>query len=193
MNDAIEVILSGGVAVIPTDTVYGLACLPGVPTAVARIFELKGRPDDKPLPVLAHDVGQLGDVADFDERAIEVASRFWPGPVTLVLPRAAGFTPALGGDDPTTVAVRVPQNEVVLELLRATGPLAVTSANRSGETPAATAAEAEEIFGSDVPAYVDGGLGGGVASTVLSLVAEPRVLREGAVARAELMAVIASR
>ena len=193
MNDAIDALRSGGVVVMPTDTVYGLACLPEVPAAVAAIFELKGRPDDKPLPILGHDAGALRDVARFDDRAAGLVSRFGPGPVTLVLPRAAGFTYDLGGDDSASVAVRVPQNEVALELLRSTGPLAVTSANRSGEAPASTAAEAEAIFGASVAAYVDGGVGRGVASTVISLMDEPRVLREGAIARDQLLDALGTR
>lgn len=193
MTDPIEAIRSGGVIVIPTDTVYGLACLPAVPAAVARIFELKGRPDDKPLPVLAHGIGPLKDVAAFDDRAEELGRRFWPGPVTLVVPRAAGFTHDLGGHDSSSVAVRVPQNEVALELLRATGPLAVTSANRSGQRPVSTVGEAEAIFGSEVAAYVDGGLGGGDASTVISMIGEPRVLREGAIAGDQVLGTIRVR
>ena len=187
MKHAVEVVRSGGVAVIPTDTVYGLACLPELQDAVHRIFELKGRPEDKPLPVLADGFEALSAVAIFDERAAELARRFWPGPLTLILPRAADFTHDLGGDDATTVAVRVPQNEVALALLSETGPLATTSANRSGEPPAGNVAEARAIFGEQVAAFVDGGPCLGLPSTVLSLVGPPRVLREGALASEEVL------
>lgn len=172
---------------IPTDTVYGLACLPDLPDAVHKVFELKGRPDDKPLPVLGDGFEALATVALFDERASELARRFWPGPLTLVLPRGVDFTHDLGGNDATTVAVRVPQNEVVLGLLSKTGPLATTSANRSGEPPAGSVAEARTIFGEEVTAYVDGGPCLGLPSTVLSLVGPPRVLREGALAAEEVL------
>ena len=188
MKQAVDVLRSGGVAVIPTDTVYGLACLPGLQDAVHAIFELKGRPEDKPLPVLGNGFEALTTVAIFDERAAELARRFWPGPLTLVLPRAIDFTHDLGGDDVTTVAVRVPQNEVALGLLAETGPLATTSANRSGEPPASSIAEARSIFGEEVGVYVDGGPCLGLPSTVLSLVGPPRVLREGALAAEEVLA-----
>lgn len=186
MNNALEALRSGEVIVIPTDTVYGLACLPNIPGAVSKIFALKGRSADKALPVLGYSAQALADVAMFDDRAVELARRFWPGPLTLVLPRAEGFTSYLGDDAKESVAVRVPQHDVALELLAASGPLAVTSANLSGEPPARTAEEAADIFGSDVPTYVEGGQGRGVPSTVASLVPELRVLREGGVSRAEI-------
>jgi len=187
VKDVVTALQDGGVAVVPTDTVYGLACLPGLPEAVGDIFKLKGRPDDKPLPVLGDGIGALETVAVFDEPARELARRFWPGPLTLVLPRAASFVHDLGGDDRATVAVRVPQNQVALELLSEAGPLATTSANRSGEPPATSVEEARAIFGDHVAAYVDGGGCRGLPSTVLSLVGLPRVLREGALASAEVL------
>lgn len=171
---------------VPTDTVYGLACLPELPAAVATIFELKGRPDDKPLPVLARDARALEPIAEFDTQAAALAQRFWPGPLTLVLRRAAGFDHDLGGNDTATVAVRVPENEVALALLEAAGPLAVTSANLSGASPATTADEARAIFGDRVPVYLDGGPSRGLPSTVVSLVGGPRVLREGALSEDEI-------
>ena len=188
MNEVVAALRDGGVVVIPTDTVYGLACLPRLGDAVHSIFELKGRPDDKPLPVLGDGVGALEAVAVFDDRAAELARRFWPGPLTLVLPRTPGFFHDLGGDDSSTVAVRVPQSAVTLELLSQTGPLATTSANRSGEPPATSIAEARSVFGEEVAAYVDGGACRGLPSTVLSLVGPPLVLREGALGREEVLA-----
>ncbi|MBW3595456.1 MAG: threonylcarbamoyl-AMP synthase [Actinobacteria bacterium] len=189
MNEQLFAALrNGDVVVIPTDTVYGLACLPRLHEAVEKVFALKGRPDDKPLPVLGDGIGTLETVATFDDRAVELARRFWPGPLTLVLPRAAAFRHDLGGDDHATVAVRVPQNEVALELLSHIGPLATTSANRSGEAPATSAAEAKAIFGDHVAGYLDGGPCRGLPSTVLSLVGPPRVLREGALAATEVLA-----
>ena len=187
MSDPVAALRSGEVIVIPTDTVYGLACLPRLSDAVARIFELKGRPDDKPLPVLGDAIGALETVAEFDDRATALARTYWPGPLTLVLPRAPGFTYDLGGGDTSTVAVRVPKSAVTLELLGRTGPLAVTSANRSGEEPAITIEEARRVFGDGVAAYVEGDGGEGSPSTVISLVGPPRVLREGALSFIELM------
>ena len=185
--DAVDILRGGGVVVIPTDTVYGMACLPRLADAVQEIFRLKGRAEDKPLPVLGDGVGDLETVAEFDDRARALARTYWPGPLTLVLPRAKGFDYDLGGDDRSTVGVRVPQDGLTLELLGTTGPLAVTSANRSGEPPAATAEQAREIFGDSVPVYLDGGPGGGEPSTVVSLVGPPKVIRDGAITYGELM------
>jgi len=187
VKDVVAALRDGAVVVMPTDTVYGLACLPRLPNAVNYIFELKGRPDDKPLPVLGDDLGALETVAEFDDRARELARRFWPGALTLVLPRNPAFTHDLGGNDFTTVAVRVPRNTVALELLSQTGPLATTSANRSGEPPATSTDEARSIFGERVGAYVDGGPCRGLPSTVLSLIGPARVLREGALGSNEVL------
>lgn len=186
MKDALEALRSGEVVVMPTDTVYGLACLPSFPSAVSRVFDLKGRPDGKALPVLGANAEVLADVAAFDDRSVELARRFWPGPLTMVLPRAEGFTFYLGDEESDSVAVRVPQNEIALELLSEAGPLAVTSANLSGHPPATTLEEAEAVFGSEVSAYVDGGESRGVPSTIVSLMGDLLVLREGGVTAAEL-------
>lgn len=190
MSELAEVLTSlsrGEVVAIPTDTVYGLACIPRQARGIRRIFELKGRPDAKPLPVLGDGVGALETVATFDERAYDLARRFWPGPLTLVLPRASSFAHDLGGDDMVTVAVRVPQHPVSLELLSSTGPLAVTSANRSGEPPAISPEQVRSIF-KDAVMCIEGGVCDGTPSTVLSLVGPPKVIRDGALTAAELMA-----
>ena len=187
MSDVLETLQAGGVVVIPTDTVYGLACLPRLHDAVQKIFELKGRPDAKPLPVLGDGIGSLQAVAEFDDRAFALARKYWPGPLTLVLRRTHNFTYDLGGNDTKTVAVRVPQSAVTLELLGRTGPLAVTSANRSGEEPATTLEQARETFGDGVAAYLEGDGGLGRPSTVFSLVGPPQVLRDGALSSIELM------
>lgn len=175
---------AGKVVAIPTDTVYGLACSPQVRGAVDSVFELKGRAEDKPLPVLGATLDDLGDVAVFDHRALTLARRFWPGALTLVLPRNGSFTADLGGGEKRTVAVRVPKHPLARELLATTGPLAVTSANPSGEPPAATAGEVRAYFpGLEV---LDGGPSAGAPSTVLALVDRPQVLRRGEIAEAEL-------
>ncbi|MDQ3955366.1 MAG: L-threonylcarbamoyladenylate synthase [Actinomycetota bacterium] len=177
---------AGHVAVIPTDTVYGLAGLPTNPGAVARIFSLKGRLQDKPLPVLGNGVIQLEAVARFDDLALRLAEAFWPGPLTIVLPRAPGFAADLGGSQPDTVAVRVPDRELCLSLLGATGPLAVTSANLSGRPPATTAEQARGLFDS-IP-VLDGGACDGSPSTIVSLVGSPKILRSGPLEKAVVQA-----
>jgi L-threonylcarbamoyladenylate synthase len=175
VEEAAAAIRDGAIAVVPTDTVYGVAALP---EAAGGIFDLKQRPRDKALPVLGSGVVQLGGVAELDLGARALAEEHWPGPLTLVVPRAPGFVADLGGTDPATVAVRVPAHPVTLELLRRTGPLAVTSANVSGEPPATTyedaCALAPDVIG------LDGGTCDGLPSTVVSLVGAPRVLRRGA-------------
>lgn len=187
---AVEELERGGIVVVPTDTVYGLAALPSHPDGVRALFELKGRPSDKPIPVLVADVEAAGTVARLDAGAQRLATAFWPGPLTIVLPRATNFDADLGGREGGTVAVRVPASATTRSLLRLSGPLAVTSANRSAEPPANSVDEARRIFGPEVGVYVDGGPGGGSPSTVVSLVGEARVLREGALDEAEVLAVL---
>lgn len=166
---------------IPTDTVYGLAASLHEPSGVAAIFQAKGRSPDKPLPVLGTGVEQLSSIATFDDRATRLAARFWPGPLTLILPRAEGFDVDLGGDETRTVGVRVPKEPRALELLRITGPLAVTSANRSGEAEATTVEEARAALSESVTVYLDGGRCVGTPSTIVYLAGERRLLREGPV------------
>jgi L-threonylcarbamoyladenylate synthase len=182
---AVEALLAGHVVVIPTDTVYGIAALPEIPAAVQAVFRAKGRTEDKPLPVLAAAADDLTEVVVLDARVHKLAERFWPGPLTLVLPRASGFTHDIGGggnvggDERATVAVRVPDHAVALELLQATGPLAVTSANLSGHSPATTMAAARAAFRDVVEVGVDGGTCDGLPSSVVSLVRDPELLRAG--------------
>lgn len=177
---------SGLLAVIPTETVYGIAASPRLPAAIESIFEVKGRDRSKPLPVLCADIDAIATVVVLDQDARRVANRFWPGPLTLVLPRASGFDADLGNGRDDSVAVRVPARPLTLELLSIAGPLAVTSANRSGDAPARTVAEAQAIFGDGVR-YLDGGPCDGQPSTVVSLVGEPTVLRIGALAGDEVL------
>jgi tRNA threonylcarbamoyl adenosine modification protein (Sua5/YciO/YrdC/YwlC family) len=181
IDAAVAALRVGNLVVIPTDTVYGVAGLPRGRGAVASIFDSKGRPEDKPVPVLGATVEDLEEIVRFDDRAYRLAERFWPGPLTLVLPRAPLFSYDVGGQAPDTVGVRIPRHDVALELLARTGPLAVSSANRSGAPPAATVDEARAALGAAVAVYVDGGRCAGDVSSVVSLVEDTQVLREGAV------------
>jgi L-threonylcarbamoyladenylate synthase len=178
LTELVAALGRGDVVVIPTDTVYGLAGRFDSPEAVQRIFEIKQRPPDKPLPVLAASVSDLSAVATFDPLARQLADAFWPGPLTLVLPRAEGFDADLGAGERGTVGVRVPEHELTRRLLEECGPLAVTSANRSGEPPATDAQAASKLFPELLT--LDGGPGAGQPSTVVSLVGRPKVLRSGA-------------
>ena len=172
--------LAGQVIAIPTDTLYGLAALPSLADAVDEIFRLKGRPGSKPLPVLGGSIDQLESVVAFDADAVKLGRAFWPGGLTIVLPRAASFGHDLGGGTASTVAVRVPHSAKTLQLLESTGPLAVTSANRSGEPPASTVADVRSYFGDAFP-VVDGGPAAGEPSTTVTLEGGLKVLRAGAV------------
>ena len=184
--NAVRALRAGGVVVIPTDTVYGVAADARHEAALAAIFELKGRERAKALPVLGADAEQLEEVVVMNELARRLAARFWPGPLTLVLPRGEQFTHDLGGNRKDTVAVRVPRHELALEVLQAAGPLAVTSANLSGDAPAHTVDKARHALGDRVEVYLDGGICDGEVSTVASLENGLQVLRQGAVAEEEL-------
>jgi L-threonylcarbamoyladenylate synthase len=167
---AAELILAGEVVAFPTDTVYGLAALP---EAAERIYAAKRRPAEKQLIAMAPAPAELERLVVADSRARALMRRWWPGPLTLVLPTRSG--------DPPTLGVRIPDHPVALALLAAVGrPVLTTSANLSGEPPAMTAAE---VTLEGVAAVLDGGRApGGQPSTVLDLTAqEPRVLRPGPV------------
>ena len=192
LREAAGALADGAVVAVPTDTVYGLAVDPAQPDAVERLFALKGRPADVPLPILVAGSEQVALVAgDLDVAARALAERYWPGPLTLVVPRRPVFTVDLGGP-PTarqTVGVRRPDHPVIVALCDLLGPLAVTSANRHGAPPATTAAEVVRVFaGSDQPEVVlDGGECSGVPSTVVECRGPAsRCLREGALPWAEL-------
>ena len=192
LEAALGALNEGRLVVMPTDTVYGLAARPDRPSAVEAIFSLKGRPRAKPLPVLAAGVEELAAIVVLDERVRRLAARFWPGPLTVVVPRAPGFDTDLGGSG-DTLGVRVPASDLALGLLRVGGPLAVTSANRSGEAPPATAQEARRALGDSVSVYLDAGRVGGEASTVVSLAGEPELLRAGPISLSSVLATLDER
>lgn len=185
--DAIAAARRGDLIVFPTDTVYGIAARPDDATATDRLFDAKRRPRDLTLPVLVSNAGQAREIARFDDRAARLAQGFWPGALTLVLPR----TPAsegwdLGGDR-ASIGVRVPDHPLALAVL-AGGALATTSANRSGEAPASTCAELLEAFGGDVEVYLcqDDPLVGEPSAVVSLLSDPPEILRGGNLDPAEI-------
>ncbi len=184
---------AGAVVAVPTDTVYGLAADPSQPQAVARLFTLKGRPAEVALPVLVDGMAQVSAVAGPLQRAAEdLAERYWPGPLTLVVRRRRTFTTDLGGPTSArrTVGVRWPDHPVVRALCRGLGPLAVTSANRHGAPPAATAREVADCFAgeADLALILDGGSCHGTPSTVVECSGPAlRCVREGAIPWAVLL------
>lgn len=188
IGEAVDAALAGALIVLPTDTVYGIGTRPDDPDATARLFEAKGRPRDLELPVLVATRGQASEIATFDDRAQALAGRFWPGALSLVLPRAERSRGWDLGEDRGTIAVRMPHDPLALAVLARTGPLAVTSANRSGAATPATCEELRAVFGDLVEVYLcaEEPLGD-VPSTVVDLTGpEPRVLRAGAVSRGSL-------
>lgn len=181
----------GEIVVLPTDTFYGVAADAFNPTGTRRVFSAKRRPRSFPLPVLVRSPKQVpGICPEVPEQAANLMAAYWPGPLTIVLPTQPGLTWDLGDND-GTVAVRMPLDDVTLAIIRDVGPLAVTSANLSGQPPATTAAEAREQLGSRVRHYVDDGpRTGGVGSTIVDLTrGEARVLRVGVVREEDAVAV----
>lgn len=180
IEEAAAAISQGRVVGVPTDTVYGLAAHPGIESAVAELFELKGRPAHKPIGLLASDAEAAGSVARLEGLARELAETHWPGPLTLVVRPAIVLAEWVGDAQARTVGIRVPDHEVCRLLLAATGPLAVTSANASGRAEALDEGEARQVFGDGVAFYVEGRSPGGTPSTVVDVTgARPVVLRQG--------------
>lgn len=187
--DAAEAALAAGLLVVfPTDTVFGLAADPAAPGATRSIFAAKQRSRELTLPVLVPDVERVRDVAVFDERAEELAEAYWPGAVTLVLPRTRLSSGWDLGEERASVGVRMPDHPVALSLLRRTGPLAVTSANRSGEPTPSGCDGVHHVLGDVVAVYLcDAVPPSGVASTVVDLTgSEARLIRSGAIPGAEI-------
>ncbi len=183
---------AGGLVVLPTDTVYGIGADAFNSPGVRALLAVKGRGPDMPVPVLVGSWNTIdGLVLDVGSTARTLIEAFWPGGLSLVVPHAPSLVWDLG-DTAGTVMIRMPLHPVALDLLRAVGPMAVSSANRSGSPPARTAAEALDQLGGDVPVYLDGGPAPiGVASTIVDLTGDvPRVRRQGAVTLDRLRQVI---
>ena len=188
---ALAVLESGGLVAFPTDTVYGLAADPWNERAVRSLYQVKERPKTLPIPLLLSGAAEVERVAVLGETCSGLPLHFWPGGLTLVLPKRESVI----GDitDRPTVGVRVPDHSVALDIIdTAGGVLAVTSANVSGEPSPVTAQEVEEQLGDRIALILDGGrCRGGVPSTVLDCsVAPPRLVRRGAIDEEELRAVV---
>lgn len=176
--DAAAALARGGVVVVPTETVYGLAVSPSDPGAVERLYALKGREPGKPLQVLVDGAAGIGRFGLPSEDADALAAAFWPGPLTLVV-RAAPTAPASVVSD-GTIGLRAPDHPAARALIDAAGPVAATSANRAGEPTPTDVASIRALFGTGVDVYLDGGRIEGSGSTVVDVTgAHPIVLREG--------------
>jgi L-threonylcarbamoyladenylate synthase len=180
IQTAAQTVKKGGVIVYPTDTVYGLGCNPFDQEAVRRIFRIKGE-RTKPLPILASNIKEVEKIAQITEKTKKLAKKFWPGPLTMVLLKKP-LLPEIVTCKLDSVAIRVPNHAITLELTRLSGGLLIgTSANKTGEKPPQTASEAVEQIGEEVDLILDGGPTPlGASSTIIDLTTEKlRVLRHG--------------
>jgi len=180
ISRALEVLKRGGLVAFPTDTVYGVGALAFDGQAVESIYAAKDRPVEKAIPILIASTEDLEKVgANIPENAHKLAARFWPGPLTILVPKRVDLPESVSST--ATVGVRVPDHEVACALLRAAGPMAVTSANISGAQSPMTAQEVYEQLGGRIPLIIDGGkTPGGIPSTLVDCtVPEPKILREG--------------
>ena len=186
IEKVVKVIEDGGTIVFPTDTIYGIGCNPYNSKAIEAIYQIKKRKISNQLPVLGFSKEELEKIAIFDEKSNEIASKFWPGAVTLVLKvKDKKIKNSLSLQE--NIAVRVPNNECLLSILKQCKLLVGTSANISGEPPLTTAQECiEKLQGFDI--VVDGGkISNQISSTIVQITDEVKILREGAVPKEEIM------
>jgi L-threonylcarbamoyladenylate synthase len=192
ISAALEQLRAGALVAFPTDTVYGVGALAFEALAVESIYAAKGRSGEKAIPVLLGQASDLDSVAlDVPTMAWRLAKRFWPGPLTLVVRKRPAVPSAVSATD--TIGVRVPDHAVAVALLKAAGPLAVTSANLSGNPSPCSASEVHDQLNGRIALILDGGrTPGGVPSTVLDcLQKEPVVLRQGPISLDDIIAALA--
>ncbi len=184
---------AGALVALPTDTVYGLGASIAHPASVRKLFALKGRPEGVPLPVVVASVAEARALCPaWPELAERLAGEFWPGALTLAVAAAPGLA-ALVGSGSGLVGLRVPDHAVLRAVLADVGPVALTSANRHGEPPCATADEVDAAFaGPELAGVLDAGRCDGEVSTVVEVDAGWRVVREGAIGAAALAAALSA-
>ena len=195
----LRAVTKGELVVLPTDTVYGIGADPFSHSAVGRLLGAKGRDQTMPPPVLGGLCEELLSLLDFTsleqrDTVEQLAREFWPGPLTIIAPSKAQFgwdTESVNG----TIAVRMPGSDLAISALRVTGPLAVTSANRTGMPAARTLDEAREYFGDEVSVYIDGGASPlGRPSTIVDCSrSAPRVIRAGGVTAKQIEDLLESK
>jgi L-threonylcarbamoyladenylate synthase len=189
---AVGVLQSGGVISMPTDTLYALAAPADDAAAARRVFEIKGRQEGRPLPLFVSGVEMAARIAEVNETAAKLAARFWPGQLTIVVPKQQGYeSEALAGSQ--TVGMRVPDNEIAIAVVEALdGPVTGTSANLSGGADPVTADEVRNQLGDRVDLILDAGpCAHGVGSTIVDCSgSEPVILREGAIAAGRVFAAL---
>ena len=191
ISKALDVLRSGGLVAFPTDTVYGLGALAFDGKAAESIYTAKRRPIEKAIPILVGEIMDTSKVAlEFPSTARLLASRFWPGPLTCVIPKKPSLPEAVSAT--STIGVRIPDQVVARVLLRAAGPMAVTSANISGQPSPSTAEEVFAQLNGRISLIIDGGkTPGGIPSTVVDCTSgEINILREGPISLEEIRSVI---
>ena len=190
IEQGVDVLRKGGLVAFPTDTVYSLAARYDDEKAVAKVYQLKQRPRQIPLPLLLADTNQIDDMAvDVPPIAWLLAGRFFPGALTLVLPKAANVPDIVTGGG-NTVALRMPDHPVPLEIIKGVGvPIVGTSANLHGQPSPVIAEEVRKQLGDKLDVVIDGGkCPGGRESTIVDVTGEvPKIIRQGAVAWGDIM------
>ncbi|MBK6794626.1 MAG: threonylcarbamoyl-AMP synthase [Anaerolineales bacterium] len=180
LQPALDVLKNGGIVAFPTDTVYGVGALAFDNAAIESIYTAKDRPLEKAIPILIGDLKDLEVIGlNIPDMALRLAARFWPGPLTCIIPKQPSLPPAVSATQ--TVAVRIPNHPDALALLRAAGPMAVTSANISGRQSPISVQEVYDQLNGRIPLILDGGnTPGGIPSTLVDCTGEtPVILREG--------------
>lgn len=193
MMRAKQILSEGGLVAFPTDTVYGLGAEAFDPRAITKLYEAKERSPSKAVPILIAEAEALEQLAEHvPEAAVRLADRYWPGPLTIVLQRSASLPDELGPGD--TIGLRIPDHPTALALLRAAGPLAVSSANISGQPSVRTAEQVRETLSGRIELILDGGqTPGGVPSTVVDCLSrQPAVLRAGPISRYQILQALGS-
>lgn len=179
IQKAISCIKNEEVVGIPTETVYGIGVDPLSQAAVDKIFNLKERDENKPLSILVHSFHDLIKLKIIS-KVPEIVELYWPGPLTIIVESELNFADGVGTKNPNSIGVRVPDNELTLELLKKTGPLAVTSANISGQEDITNEKDAESVFGDKIGHYLQGSALHGSGSTIVDFRDEEfKVIREG--------------
>jgi len=179
IQKAIACIKNEEVVGIPTETVYGIGVDPLSQAAVDKIFNLKERGENKPLSILVHSFHDLIKLKIIS-KVPEIVELYWPGPLTIIVESELNFADGVGTKNPNSIGVRVPDNELALELLKKTGPLAVTSANISGQEDITNEKDAESVFGNKIGHYLQGSALHGSGSTIVDFRDEEfKVIREG--------------
>jgi len=186
-----ETLLSGGIVIFPTDTVYGIGALPSFPSAISQIFKLKNRPTTMPLPLLLSEAKQISSVSSYRSQTMDQLTEiFWPGPLTLIVPDVIpAISQSMNWQE--TIAVRCPNHDFVRELVTRTGPVATTSANLHGQPTALTLIEVAESFEEVGLGIDDDECDHGTASTILDLTKpKPEILRQGPISETKIFQIL---